>query len=155
MDAQCDKLATVVGHQFITLNVHLCVAYSTLQHGRGRNTAHYPLPSHAAQWTVRAPADVTSTQPSYDVIAGLYVRWWRQQVLAISYTVQALVVVDCCCSSSWLSMLRGQTVNRRQFAAENTKFAVNSWSESQTHPYNHCTTYCTMPYGRICQSESV
>jgi len=25
VDAQCDKLATVVGRQFITLSVHLCV----------------------------------------------------------------------------------------------------------------------------------
>jgi len=28
VDGQCDKLVTVVGHQFITLNVHICV-----QHG--------------------------------------------------------------------------------------------------------------------------
>jgi len=27
VDAQCDKLATVVGHQFITLSVHLCVQH--------------------------------------------------------------------------------------------------------------------------------
>ena len=27
MDAQCDKLATVVGRQFITLSVHLCVQH--------------------------------------------------------------------------------------------------------------------------------
>ena len=27
MNAQCDKLATVVGRQFITLNVHLCVQH--------------------------------------------------------------------------------------------------------------------------------
>jgi len=33
VDAQCDKLATVVGRQFITLSVHLCVQHD------GRNAA--------------------------------------------------------------------------------------------------------------------
>ena len=41
--AQCDKLATVVGHQFITLSVHLCVQHY------GRNTAHRAGLSEAAE----------------------------------------------------------------------------------------------------------
>ena len=35
MDAQCDKLVMVVGHQFVTMSVHLC-----LQHD-GRDTARH------------------------------------------------------------------------------------------------------------------
>jgi len=34
MDGQCDKLVMVIGHQFITLNVHISV-----QHG-GREALH-------------------------------------------------------------------------------------------------------------------
>jgi len=30
MDDQCDKLVTVVGHQFITLTVHICVQHGGL-----------------------------------------------------------------------------------------------------------------------------
>ena len=30
MDGQCDKLVTVVCHQFITLTVDICVGYSTV-----------------------------------------------------------------------------------------------------------------------------
>jgi len=35
VDAQCDKLATVVGRQFITLGVHLCVQHDGRDAARG------------------------------------------------------------------------------------------------------------------------
>jgi len=43
MDGQCDKLVTVIGHQFITLTVYICV-----QHG-GREAPHRAGLSAAAE----------------------------------------------------------------------------------------------------------
>jgi len=35
VDGQCDKLVTVVGHQFITLTVHICVQHGGPEAPRG------------------------------------------------------------------------------------------------------------------------
>jgi len=47
VDGQCDKLVTVVGHQFITLTVNMC----TLQHGGGGREAPHRVGLTAAAET--------------------------------------------------------------------------------------------------------
>ena len=66
VDGQCGKLVTVIGHQFITLTVDICV-----QHG-GRKALHRAGLSAAAK-TRLYMLPVTASQTSFDGYAVLYV----------------------------------------------------------------------------------